>query len=300
MTLSAAIAVGGTVDPSLASATWVEVYERLGEPTSYRIRYEVEIGSDDFDQLVDARLDAGSVLSVMVPGSSGTQCLVKGPVGSQRVHFEHGGSGSYLEVGGSDGSIALDRVAKSTIWTDVTDSDAVQAILGAGGFVPDVDTTMAGHYETKHALVQRESDLSFVRRLARRNGSPFWVTADGSGIETAHFKPPPVEGAPRRRSGSIAPPGLDPLDLRWDVERPTSVESDPARLQHPRRPRRPTSHAPLAPLSGRDLAAITGDTRSIFLGAPVDDGGDLATRAAGALFDLDLLHPGHRTDLGWT
>jgi phage protein D len=286
MTLSAAIAVGGTVDPSLASATWVEVYERLGEPTSYRIRYEVEIGSDDFDQLVDARLDAGSVLSVMVPGSSGTQCLVKGPVGSQRVHLEHGGSGSYLEVGGSDGSIALDRVAKSTIWTDVTDSDAVQAILTAAGFVADVATTKAGHYEAKHALVQHESDLSFVRRLARRNGFAFWVTADGSGLETAHFKPPPVEDAPSATlKVNRTTPTIDALDLRWDVERPTSVVATQLDFNTLGDIDGSTSQAPLPPLSDRDLAAITGDIRSIFLGAPVDDGGDLAARASGALVD---------------
>ena len=32
-------------------------------------------------------------------------------------------------------------------------------------------------------LVQRESDLSFVRRLARGNGFLFWITADAVGIE---------------------------------------------------------------------------------------------------------------------
>ncbi len=41
----AAMAVDGTVDDSLAGATWVEVYERVGRPTAYRIRFEFDIGS---------------------------------------------------------------------------------------------------------------------------------------------------------------------------------------------------------------------------------------------------------------
>jgi len=53
--LGAAIAVDGKVDDSLASASWVEVYERMGQPTTYRLRYEVEVGSGDFDTLIDAR-----------------------------------------------------------------------------------------------------------------------------------------------------------------------------------------------------------------------------------------------------
>ena len=100
MPLGVSIAVDGSVDDSLAGATWVEVHERAGRPTAYRIRFEFEASSDDFPQLTDGRLDAGSELSVLVPGPDGNECLVKGPVGDQRIHFEHGGAGSYLEVCG--------------------------------------------------------------------------------------------------------------------------------------------------------------------------------------------------------
>ena len=234
MALGAAIAVDGTVDDGLAAASWIEVHERMGLPTSYRIRYEVEVGSRDLDRLVDARLDAGSVLSVLVPGRAGNECLVKGPVGAQRIHFEHGGKGSYVEVRGSDSAIKLDREARSKVWPDVTDSQAVSSILGSYGLVLDVASTDGGHYENKHALVQRESDLTFVRRLARRNGFLFWVTADAVGIETGHFKQAPVGGtATMKLLINQSPPALEQLDLRWDVERPTSVTSvqlDPTAL----------------------------------------------------------------------
>jgi hypothetical protein len=286
MGLTAAIAVNDTVDPSLASATWIEVHERLGHPTDYRLRFEVEIGSSDFDQLIDARFDAGSMISIMVPDGDGSQCLVKGPVGTQQIHFEHGGSGSYLEVGGSDTSITMDRQAKSAVWADVTDSSVVTSILSSAGLTPDVATTPAGHFEAKHTMVQRESDLSFVHRLARRNGYAFWVTSDEKGLQTGHFKPPPVTDRPSATLKiNVTTPTVDALDLRWDVERPTSVVGTQLDLATLNDIDGSKSDAPLPPLGGHDLAAITGDSRSIFLAAPVDDAGDLLARATGALVD---------------
>lgn len=286
MSLGAAIAVDDTVDDSLASATWVEVYERMGQPTTYRLRYEVEIGSGDFDRLVDSRLDAGSKLSILVPGSGGNQCLVKGPVGAQRIHFEHGGTGSYVEVRGADAAVEMDREARSAAWPDVTDSDVVTTIVGQYGLLPDVDSTSAGHYEAKHTLVQRESDLSFVRRLARRNGVLFWITCDALGIATAHFKRPPVDGdATAKLVINQTAPTLTNLDLRWDVERPTSIEGTQLDLSSLDDLDAGATSSSLSPLGAQDLAAITGDTRSIFLAAPADDAGDLQARSAGALIE---------------
>lgn len=286
MPLGVSIAVGGTVDDSLADATWVEVYERVDKPAAYRIRFEFEAGSDDFERLTDSRLDTGSELSVLVPSTGGNQCLVKGPVGAQRIHFEHGGSGSYVEVRGSDSAITMDRQARSTIWADVTDSDAVTSVISSYGLVPDVDSTAAGHYQNKHVLVQRESDLSFVQRLARRNGFHFWISCDASGVETAHFRRPPVDAAP---SVTLAinrtPPNIEALDLRWDVERPTSVEGSQLDLNTKEDLDGGTADPPLPALGDDDLSAITGDTRSIFLAAPVDDAGDLQSRSSGALID---------------
>ena len=286
MSLGAAIAVSDSVDDALAGATWVEVVERMGQPTTYRLRFEVSIGSEDFDRLIDSRLDAGSELSVLVAGSGGNECLVKGPVGAQRIHLEHGGDGSYVEVRGSDAAIKMDREAKSMLWTDLTDSDAVSSIVAQYGFIPDVDSTSAGHYENKHALVQRESDLSFVRRLARRNGFLFWVSADAQGIQTAHFKKPPVDGSPAATLRiNQSPPGLEKLDLRWDVERPSTIEGTQLDLNSLEDLDGSKSDAPLALLGAQELSAITGDTRSMYLAAPADDSGDLQSRAAGALVD---------------
>jgi len=286
MGLGAAIAVNGTPDDELGAATFVEVHERAGLPTTFRLRYEADIAQADLPQLVDARRGPGSVLSVLVPVGGANECLVKGPVHGQHVHLEHGGNGSYFEVRGADRSSVMDREAQSAVWDQVTDSDVVSTIVARYNFTPDVDTTAARHDEDKHTLVQRESDLRFVQRLARRNGFLFWITADANGLETAHFKRPPVSGSPVATLViNQDNPSLQILDMKWEVERPTSIDAFQMDLSSKADIDGSASQSPLPALATQDLVAITGDTRSLHLAAPADDAGDLRARAEGALIE---------------
>lgn len=264
----------------------VEVEERMGEASTYRLHYPADIREGDLPLLVDGRLDAGSDISVLVPTDSGRQCLVKGPVTGQRIRLQHGGAGSTLIVQGADTSITMDREAKSQVWAGLTDSDAVSAILGNYGYTPDVESTTAGHYEDKHTLIQRGTDLHFVQQLARRNGFLFWVTCDEFGIETAHFKRPPLDNVSEAELIiNLDSPNMQQLDIEWDVERPTSVETLQLDLNATTDIDGSVSATPQTLLGDRGLADITADTRSQFLTAPSDDAGDLVARAEGALIE---------------
>ena len=286
MGLAIAIAVDGTPNKELADAAWVEVYERAGEMTTYRIHYDLDISEGDFPMLVDKRIGAGSELSVIAPLDGRNNCLVKGPVTSQQIHLEHGGACSFVEVSGCDTSIAMDRETQTVLWSDLTDSDAVTTVLGQYGFTPDVETTSAGHFETKHTLVQRDTDLRFVQRLARRNGFLFWITCDELGIETAHFKRAPLESDPDADLIiNLGSNNVDAIDISWDVERPTSVISAQLNLNDKSDIDGAVAESPLASLGALALNAIATDTRSIHLVAPVDDAGDLHARGEGALIE---------------
>jgi phage protein D len=299
MGLEIAIAVGGKADSELAEATTVEVYERMGAATTYSLRYEVDISEGDLPMLVDERLDAGSELSILVPIEDTTHCLVKGPLHGQQIHIEHGGADSWVEVQGSDSLIVMDRKTQSVVWADVTDSDAVTSILCNYGYTPDVQSTSAGHFEKKHTLVQRESDLGFVRRLARRNGFLFWVTCDAQGNETAHFKRPPLEGgADVKLVIHLASPSLQTLDISWDVERPTSIEGTQLDLNTKKNLEIAVNQTPQTILGDHSLSKITGDTRSVHLSAPADDAGDMRARGEGALIEADwFIHATCQTSL---
>jgi len=284
MGLGAAIVGAGS---TLPDPTWVEVHERVGEPTSFRLRYELDVGKGDLPELLDSSTDAGSTLSVIVAVGGKKQCLVKGPVHGQHIRLEQGGGGSWYEVRGADTSSAMDREARSKVWDSVKDSDAATNILSGYGYTPDVDDTQSTHEENKHTLVQRESDLRFVRRLARRNGFLFWITCDAEGTETAHVKRPPLSGQPLAQLQINQPtPKIQALELRFDVERPTQIEGKQVDLNSKDDIDGGVTQSPLTSLGSQDLSAITGgDVRSLHLAAPADDVGDLRARCEGALIE---------------
>jgi len=288
MGLGIAIAVNGTPDEELADAASVEVNERMGEMTTYRIRYDIDISDGDLPMLLDDRVGPGSELSVIAPLEGRNNYLVKGPVTGQQIHLAHGGTGSFVEVFGSDTSIVMDRETQTTLWTDVTDSDAATTILGQYGYNADVDTTSAGHFETKHTLVQRDTDFRFLQRLALRNGFLFWVTCDSEGNETAHFRRAPLEGDP---AGDLVinleSNTLDSVDITWDVERPTSVIAAQLDLNDKSDIEGALSQSPLASLGAQALDSIAPDIRSIHIVAPVDDAGDLQGRSEGVLVEAN-------------
>lgn len=288
MRLAFTIAVDGKADEELPQASSVEVYERMGETATYRLRYDVDIREGDLPLLTDGRLDAGSSLAIQTMIGDNTHCLVNGPVHGQQIHLEHGGDGSWLEVQGSDSSIAMDRETRTVVWADVTDSDAVTNILKKYGYKLDVQTTKASHSKKKHILAQRDSDLRFVRRLARRNGFLFWTTCDDKGVETAHFKRAPLDGQTAADLIiNLARPHLENLDINWDVERPTSVEGLQVDLNTKKDINAGVAKTPQTILGDRGLQAITGDTRSVHLAAPADDAGDLQARGEAALIEAD-------------
>lgn len=273
-------------DPELGAPASVEVFESVGNPTTYRISYAVDIVEGDLPLLQDARLAPGTPVAIFAQTAAGLPCLVKGPITAQQIHLAHGGAGSTLDVLGVDSSIAMDREDKSALW-EGTDSNAVTQILGTYGLTPEVDTTAAAHAEAKHVLIQRETDLAFVRRLARRNGCLFWVTCDDTGlVETGHFQRPPLDAEPAAElviNLADPPANLDALDIVWDIERPTSATASQVDLAADSDIAGDVAQSPLAPLGAQGLAAIAAGTRTLHLHAPVDDAGDLQARGEGAL-----------------
>jgi hypothetical protein len=291
MGLGIAINVNGTPNQTVASAASVEVIERIGRPVQYRLEYRFDISAGDFPLLKDGNLGPGSEISILVPNEEVTECLVKGPVCGQHINFVQGGAGSSLTVLGADSTIKMDRENKAVAWNNLTDSDAVSAIVSQAGLVPDVESTQAGHFELKHTLVQRETDLAFIRRLARRNGNLFWVTCDQAGVETAHFKRPPLDSpAACDLIVNLNEPTstVKGLEISWASERPTSANLAELDLNNKNAISGAISRSPLTTLGGTALVDIVSEPRVIHFATPVDDNGDLNARGEGALIDASF------------
>lgn len=279
-------------DAIFGNAASVEVYECVGESTSFRLHYPLDISEGDMPLLKEPALSAGAKIAVIAPVDEGLVCLVKGSVRGQQIHVEHGGEGSVLDVFGGDSTLAMDREDKAALWSDLTDSDAVSNILGQYGFTTDVEDTAAGHFEDKHLLVQRDTDLAFIRQLAARNGYLFWVTCDATTkVETAHFKRPPFDGETTAElvvNLSDPPANVGTLDVVWDIEAPASASVMQVDLSTRDSIDGSVESSPLAGLASQQFSAIGPTPRSLNLAVPVDDTGDLQARGEAALIEAEM------------
>lgn len=263
----------------------IEVLESLGETTRFRFRLPVTIADGDLPTLANPACDSGATVSVMASGD----LLVRGPVTGQRVHLSGEEETSWMDVVGGDRGLEMDRSAKITVWSPIRASDAVTAITAGYALVPDVTPTGTVFSPLGHELVQRGTDLSFCRRLAREHGYLFWLSTTSVGVELAHFGPPPVSGAPTTLLAvHLDGAALDEIDLDWDSHRPTSVTAAGLDIGSLSTIDATVAASPLPPMAGSGLAAVNGGGHSTLMAAPGDDVSTLGGPARAVLAEADL------------
>lgn len=118
--------------------------------------------------------------------------LIDGYVTHVRPEFGDGLDQCRLEVWGMDASVLMDRVDKLKDWPNRKDSDIATEVFSDYGITPDVTDTEIVHDEELSTIIQRETDIQFLNRLALRNGFECFVDGDGG-----HFRPPAVDGSPQ-------------------------------------------------------------------------------------------------------
>jgi phage protein D len=131
-------------------------------------------------------------------GNDGLVSVFDGYVTS--VNFDVGSEpgNSRIEVGGMDTSVLMSLEEKVAIWKDMSDSDIVQQIVSCYGVAIQADSTPTVHQENDTTIVQRGSDIQFVRELALRNGLEFYFETDrDSSTITAYFRAPQLDGTPQ-------------------------------------------------------------------------------------------------------
>src|SRR6516165_1859914 len=230
-------------------------------------------------------------------GSAGavsqSQCIFDGYVLSHKIHLERGITNSTLVVWGQDASWLMNLTEKVKEWVDVTDADVANAIFSDKdyGITPSDQNTAddsPSHTEAGHSLMQRGSDIQFLRTLARRNGKVCRIAcADKPGQRIGFFAKPKFDGDPVVTMTVNDPENwtVSSLDLEWDTTRPTSVvarqalftDSDPDGVSAD------ISDSGFPLLGKRGLEDFTGKPMTVHLAAPVDDAGELTLRAQSVL-----------------
>ena len=224
------IAVDRKPDEELSrGASEIEVQQTIEGPTTFRIKFAIDICRGDFDYIDDARLnpsDKDTLITVTAYLNGEGQVLAHGVITERKLSLAEGGPGSSLEIVGQDRRVVMNRQLPpgGAATHEGRASDIASTILSRHGFEPDVDPTDFVYAEDKAAKKQNGTDLALLNELAGHTGFRFWIDWELAGgltgfdvKETAHFKysPPRASKGPSAAGlpKLLAPPGSAELKL---------------------------------------------------------------------------------------
>jgi phage protein D len=271
----------------------IEVEENVDLPSAVLIKLPVGAdGAGDLTHVSDPRFAPFATVAVVAQQEDApAECIFDGVVLSNKLHLETGTVASELQVWGQDASWLMNLEDKVKEWVDVTDATVANKIFDEYGVTPAPENTQddsPSHPESGHTLMQRATDIQFLRQLARRNGKLCRVACrDKPGARTGYFFKPATEGDPvvilTLNDATAANVGA--LDFEWDATRPSEVKARQAVFDDPAEDgvSGDTADSGLAPLDERSLLQFVGGPISTMLTTPVDDAGELTLRAQALL-----------------
>ena len=159
----------------------------------------------------DERLDVWKPVTIEAGFGDESEELLRGYITHLLPHFDPDPATCTLEVWGMDSSVLMDREEKLKDWPDKRDSDIASEIFGQYGLAAEVEDTTVVHDQAVSTIIQRESDIQFLRRLARRNGYECYVQG-----ESGYFRPPQLDATPQPLLAAHF--GDETTLLRFDIE----------------------------------------------------------------------------------
>lgn len=287
---------GAPADEALYGAIGnLEVEENADLPGAIQFTLPVDRSqAGDLTFISDARIKPFANLAVVAtPEGKAPECIFDGYVLSHKLHLQRGVTASNVQVWGQDASWMMNLEEKIKEWVDVTDADVANAVFGDYGITPadgNTEDDSPAHTETSHTLMQRATDIQFLRSLARRNGKLCRVACGSQpGQRTGYFARPKLDGDPVVTLSMNDPETftVETLDIEWDVMRPSTVKARQALFNDDATEGVGVdqSASGLELLDARGLADFAGKAMTVQLTAPVDDAGELTLRAQSLLRD---------------
>lgn len=290
------IFMGGPVSADFYSRiTSLEVEENADMPGALQMRLPLaRTQNGDLSEINDSTLQPLAPIAVVATAEDKPpECIFDGFILSHKLHVESGVTGAWVEIYAQDAAWLMNLEEKTREWANTTDGTAANSIFGEYGITPSPDNLNDDsplHTEDGHTLMQRATDIEFLRLLARRSGKLCRVAGGiAPGAPVGIFARPKVDASPvaKLRPNDVAAPNIRSLDIEWDVMRPTSVKARQALFtdDSPDGASGDTDASGLGPMADRDLATFAGKPMKTMLATPVDDAGELTLRAQAVLSD---------------
>jgi phage protein D len=142
--------------------------------------------------LDDDRFRLWQPLRVTAAIGDDEEILLAGYITHLRPDFAGARDQCLLEIWAMDATVLMDRREVLKDWPNRKDSDIAQEVFSFYGLSSVVTDTAVIHDEDVSTIIQGETDIRFLRRLARRNGFECFVSGS-----TGHFGPPNLSGSPQ-------------------------------------------------------------------------------------------------------
>jgi hypothetical protein len=257
----------------------LEVEESSDSPGTLLLRLPVNrTPAGDLQFVGDGTVEPMTNVTLTATLGSQVECVFDGYVLSWRLHLDRASASSTIDVWAQDASWLMNIDDSVTEWAGQTDGEIANVIFGTYGFTPADENTgddSPSHDPDGHTLMQRSTDLQFLRGLARRGGKLCRVgCTDTAGARTGYFVTPAVDGQPVTTISLVDPASwtVDSLDFDWDVMRPTEANASQVDLTQADDSGSDvsTDSSGLAPLDDRDYPTYLGQSSTLLLTAPAD------------------------------
>jgi len=143
-------------------------------------------GTGDWTSVLDPLLDPTTPLVIQVSRGDASYRFEGKPVQASWTVAAEGSS--QISVQAQDRTLELDAEEKVVAWPGTQDSAIAESILSSYGFTPQVETTTDSPDPDVHIVLQRGSDLAFLRALAAKWGFAMFLEATEAEI-IGHFEP---------------------------------------------------------------------------------------------------------------
>ena len=177
----------------------VEVETSIEVASIFRLRIGIAQTATGWSMLDDDLFTPLLPVTIrLTGGSTPAQTLINGYVASQVVTYAEQPGQSVLEVTGLDTTMLMNLEEKVTSWPNQADSAIASTVFGTYQLTPRVHQTSPVISDPEGTIVQRASDIRFLRHLASRNGFDCYVQADAlTGLDQGWFQPRQLSGRPQ-------------------------------------------------------------------------------------------------------
>jgi len=244
---------GAPQDDLVPDVIEIEVQEDTTAADVFRVRLQLTVLPDGtWNYIDDERFSVWNRVSVEAGYPDDSAAIIDGYI--THVDVSIGGDGdSHLEISGMDMSAMMDLDEKQLAWANKKDHEIAQEIFRTYGLSCDVEDTVFPSSDSIVTVMQAETDVRFLRRLAARNGFECYVRGGTGFFRSPNLQDPPQKLLATEFGGQT---NLTSLSLRVDGSRVTDValqRIDPMKKQVDNEQ---LSDSPLRRLGRQTLASL--------------------------------------------